>query len=69
MIPGNPFRERYHDDPRIAAIVNQMVSMLWAEDITAHDLARCAVLAAQIYAERHGSPIVLVLRDDDEVPR
>lgn len=53
-------RERYKTEPVFRQAVDLMVSMLLASTLTPHDLARAAVLAATIYAERYGQPIQIV---------
>jgi hypothetical protein len=57
------FRREVHSNARLSAIVNMLESQLHSGEVTAHDLARCAVLAAQLYAERNCAPIVLRLDD------
>jgi hypothetical protein len=56
------FRKRYETDPVIARVVDMMTGMMDRADLTSHDLARCAVLAAEIHARRCMGPITIVLR-------
>ncbi len=58
-------RHRYMHEPKLMKIVDSMLGLLAAGEIDAPDLARAAVLASQLYAERYMSPIVLAL---EEIP-
>jgi hypothetical protein len=54
------FRERVYSDARLAVLVNILERELHEGNISAEDLGRCAVLAAQRYAERSGAPYVIL---------
>jgi len=56
------FRRRYHTEPMIASITDMLVGALRSGDVTPQDVARCAVLAATIYAERYQAPLTIVIR-------
>jgi len=60
----NAPRDRYHRDPVFRALVDMMTVALVRADITPHDLARAATLAATIYAERYHVPVSIVLMPD-----
>lgn len=53
---------RYHHDPVLRALVDTMLGMLMKDAITSHDLARCAVYAAEQHARIgvHQATIILV---------
>lgn len=59
------FRERYHVEPQLHAAVDMIRSLLEGGMLTTDDVARAAVLAAQMYAETNCAPIRIVLREDD----
>lgn len=60
-------RERYCTDPKYKMAVDVMQGMLEDSILTTEGLARAAVLAAQIYAERHGTitTIKIEKKNDD----
>ena len=60
-------RRRYMNDPVFNHVVEMMVAALLRADITPHDLARAATLAATIYAERYGLPVMIVLIPDGDM--
>lgn len=59
----DPFRERYLTDPMVHHLVDAMAAVLLRGDLNALDLARCAVLAAQLYAERYGAPMLIIIQE------
>lgn len=48
----------------LAHVVDTMVHLMVHGDMTPHDLARAATLAATIYAERYNVPIMIALIPD-----
>jgi hypothetical protein len=52
-------RKRYMTDPKYHYVVNMLVSILEQGLLTTADVAESAVLAAQIYAERHCTPTMI----------
>jgi len=53
------FRKRYNNEPKIKQAVDMMWAMLEQSILTTEDIACAAVLAAQIYAERHSTPVMI----------
>jgi hypothetical protein len=49
----------------LAHVVDAMVQLMLHGDMTPHDIARAATLAATIYAERYNVPITIALMPDD----
>jgi hypothetical protein len=64
LLPDH-FRERVHSDARLYAIVTMLEGQLVQGHVTTEDIARCAVLAAQIYAERHCAPVMIQIVHHD----
>ena len=62
-------RERYQHEPIIKNLVSAMEGMLAKSDITPHDLARCAVLAAERHAMYCRQPVMIVLADHPDLAR
>lgn len=54
---------RYHHDVKFKHAVDMMSAMIERGMLTTEDIAQAAVLAAQIYAERHRAPITIVIDD------
>ena len=61
----DPFRTRALNDARLRTITHLLLGQLVEGEVTAHDIARCAVLAAQLYAERFHAPLVLRIEETD----
>ena len=57
-------RDRYHREPMLAHVVDSMVLLMLHGDMTPHDIARAATLAATIYAERYNVPVMIALMPD-----
>ena len=62
-------RDRYQHEPLVRQLVDAMTGMLAKSDITPHDLARCAVLAAEHHAMHHRQPVMLILAEHPEMAR
>jgi hypothetical protein len=61
-------RTRYMQEPKLHASVDWMVSMLAAGHLDTSDIANAAVLAAQLYAERYGAPVMIKIVNREVVP-
>lgn len=57
-------RDRYDREPVLRHIVDSMTQVLLCGDLTPHDLAHAATLAATIYAERYSVPVQIVFLPD-----
>ena len=57
-------RDRLQTDPVFRSAVDVLQGMLEKGMFTTEDIAQAAVLAAQLYAERHHAPCMIVLKND-----
>jgi hypothetical protein len=48
----------------LARVVDSMVQLMLHGDMTPHDIARAATLAATIYAEHYCAPVMIALMPD-----
>lgn len=60
---SDDFRKRYMTEPLLCSMVDMQLEALLHGDLTPQDLARSAVLAATLYAERYQVPCVVVIGD------
>ena len=54
-------RHRYETDAVFHQAVDVMQGLLERSMLTTEDIAQAAVLAAQIYAERHHAPVMILI--------
>jgi hypothetical protein len=65
---ADPFRARVYESPTMYAMLNEMRRWLHEGLVTTPDLARLAVLAAQIYAEHNCAPVVIRIEEGGDYP-
>ncbi len=58
--------ERYERDATFHQAVDVMSGMIQSGMLTSHDIARAAVLAAELHARRNMAPIVVILKEGGE---
>ena len=64
-----PIRERYHNDPEFAALVDGMVSHIELCRYTPSEMREAAILASIIYEERHVKQQLLIEVEVEEALR
>ena len=64
LLEDSTVRQRYRDDPTYKAAVDMIYNLIRDGFLSTHDVAEAAVLATQIYSERHASPITVVLKKE-----
>jgi len=63
-VTDSHIRQRYRNEPKIQTATDSIVHCLESGMLTTHEVAEVAVLAAQLYAERHLAPVMIRLEGE-----